>query len=491
VGESNILALATPNVISLVARIAAALAVTWSLVIGYRWLGRRSTLLARLFAVGIILRAAGGVALFFISFFGWPFFRSLQLGGGFWTLARDSQMYYAIASDAANHGLSLISDGLPSPLFLRTLAVWMRIFGLSPASALLLNVATYAASTALIVITAGLDDDSESRHLRGVAITLAAFTFSPALLVHSTQPLKDPLCLMFLIAALCGARVLWTGPRGLNRRRVANVAIGTLLMAVGVYGLGGIRPYVCVFLMGAVVAVAAYDIVTGGAAGRRFRDVLEYVALIAVLWIAFVLGAGPYAQPYGAGILATFGSPSTAVDALDSARAGFAASGGATSIAEPAGPAIGGPRGSRSAGDAVRSLVRGVAVFVVPVTALAAASIVSFSGGQGLLVITDLDTLAIDLAVALSVGLLLVSLKGHRLTRPTVFALVLGFLLSASMAYVVTNFGTLFRLRLMGVTPFLMLPVICPRRRQEWSGGVRPSGATPTQTSISAPPNET
>src|SRR3954452_22816595 len=166
-----------PNLIWLVAHLAAALALTWSFLTIYRWLRRQSTLLARLFAAGLILRAVGGVALFLISFFGWPFFRSLQMGGGFWTLALDSRTYYEISANSVTHGLTSISGTFPSPLYMRTLAVWMWIFGLSPASALLLNVAAYAASVALIVITAGIDPHSGVRDIPGPIVTLAAFSF--------------------------------------------------------------------------------------------------------------------------------------------------------------------------------------------------------------------------------------------------------------------------------------------------------------------------
>ena len=114
------------------------------------------------------------------------------------------------------------------------------------------------------------------------------------------------------------------------------------------------------------------------------------------------------------------------------------------------------------------SLSLGIAVFFVPITALAAASVVTFSGGQGLLVITDLDTIASDVCVAVSLGLLFGALKRQQLTRAALFAFVHGFLLTVSMAYVVTNFGTLFRLRVMAVTPFWMVPVMFGWRRPVW-----------------------
>jgi hypothetical protein len=472
------LALGPHDVIWTIAHFVAAVLLTCSLVMLYRWVGLRSAALARLFATGLIVRAVFGVALFFISFFGWPFFRSLQLGGGFWTLALDGRSYYEAAANAAVHSLASISDTFPSPMYMRTLAVWMRIFGISPASALLLNVAVYAACVPLILMTAGIGDRAEPRETTGAIVTVAALTFSPALLVFGTQPLKDSLCVLLIIATICGARVMYAADSAQNRSPAVNIAIGTLLMTVGVYGLAGIRPYVCILIMVAVAAAAGARLLTNVSLKRRLRDALRDGVLVAVLWIVFVSGAGPYAQPYQSAILSVFSSPRAPVKAFDSARAGFTASGGATLIETPSGGVLGEkaevaeptPPLSRSVAARIGRLVRGLLVFLVPVSALAAASIVTFSGGQGLLVVTDLDTIAIDLTVAFSLGLLILSLKRDRLTSATLFALVLGFLLTVSMSYVVTNYGTLFRLRLMGVTPLWMVPVLLPWRRQDASG---------------------
>jgi hypothetical protein len=472
VAETIRLAVRAATVFGTAAHLVAALILTWSLVMTYRWISRRSVLLAWLFAAGIIVRAAGGVALFLTSFFGWPWFRSLQMGAGFWTLALDGRMYYDIASNATLHGLSSILDSHPSALYLRVLALWMSIFGVAPASALLLNVAAYAASVGLIVLTAGIHDHAKSRDIPGAVITLTVLTFSPALLVFSTQPLKDPLCLLFLISAMCGARLLWAPPSGAHRRRSAHIATGMGLMAIGMYGLGGIRAYVCIFVIAAVAATAAYNALIAVSAKRRLQDAVRDGALIVLLWIAFVMGAGPYAWPYESAILAMIGAPATPINVLDAARAGFTASGGATAVAHPEERVGDGTDFVRSAaGGRIGWLIRGLAVFFVPITALAAAKIVTFSGGQGLLAVTDFDTVAIDLTVAVSLGVVLLSLKRHRLSCPMIFALVLGFLLIASMAYVVTNYGTLFRLRIMAVMPLWMMPVMFEWRRHNSPAG--------------------
>src|SRR5438876_7845405 len=106
-------------------RLLAFVSVTWLLVVAYRWIDRRSALLAAFFVTGIVARATAGVTLFAISFFRLGVFTNLQLGDGFWKLAVDGRSYYDLAAHAVAAGLGTITDALPSPLFLRTLAVWM------------------------------------------------------------------------------------------------------------------------------------------------------------------------------------------------------------------------------------------------------------------------------------------------------------------------------------------------------------------------------
>src|SRR4051812_37171014 len=106
----------------------------------YRFAARRSPLLARMVAVGIALRAVSGVALFTISLFELPVLTSLQSGGGFWKVAIDAHYYFNVAAQATQAGLQTISDTEPSPAFIRTLAAWMSLVGMSPASGVLFNL---------------------------------------------------------------------------------------------------------------------------------------------------------------------------------------------------------------------------------------------------------------------------------------------------------------------------------------------------------------
>jgi hypothetical protein len=94
----------------------------------------------------------------------------------------------------------------------------------------------------------------------------------------------------------------------------------------------------------------------------------------------------------------------------------------------------------------------------LPITVLRALSFASFTGGRGLLLITDLDTLVMDAGMIASLLVLLRATQQVGSRPVAIFALVLAVLTMVSMAYVVTNYGTLFRLRLLAVTPMWVLP---------------------------------
>jgi hypothetical protein len=106
-----------------------------------------------------------------------------------------------------------------------------------------------------------------------------------------------------------------------------------------------------------------------------------------------------------------------------------------------------------------QQLFRGSALLFVPISVLRALSIVEFPGGRGLLFVTDIDTLIIDAGLAAALYLLFLARRNPDLPV-IVFVVVFAGLTTIALAYVVTNFGTLFRLRLLAVTPLWMLPVL-------------------------------
>jgi hypothetical protein len=85
---------------------------------------------------------------------------------------------------------------------------------------------------------------------------------------------------------------------------------------------------------------------------------------------------------------------------------------------------------------------------------------VQFRGGHGLLFVTDLDTIAVDIIILGGLCLIAIRVARHGLDPETVVVLLLFSLTTVLLAYEVTNFGTLFRLRQLAVAPFWMLPMV-------------------------------
>jgi hypothetical protein len=420
----------------------------------YLWTRRQSRLLAVILAAGIVGRAAVGIALFAISRYDLPVLRGMHTGGGFWTLAIDADWYFHTAAAAAGAGVGTISDSLASPTFLRVFAVWLELTGVTPANAILFNLLCYVGIAVMIV--------AACPHRRVAAVALGAATADPAFVIFGTQALKDPFCILLVAIAAVGVRVWSEGLReGAFRPRP--LAIGLAAVGLGVFGIAGIRAYIAVFVIIGVVGAGVTALLVGGRAAL-WKTAAGYALLTVVLVVAFARGAGGYYPYYKGLVLSAVATRSVAatVHDLDYARSAFAATGGATSFAEPLGPA-----GTGVLDDALRQsatssrakrLARGCAAMFVPISALQALSIVTFNGGHGLLFITDLDTIVLDLTVISALYILIVSAPPPWTLPAIVCLLVILALTTGVLAYVVTNFGTMFRLRLLALVPLWLLP---------------------------------
>ena len=138
---------------SQVLHLAAALAFGYLVFLGYRDVRRRSTVLGAAVALAILIRILLGVSLFSISYLELPIARSLQLVGGFWTLAIDATGYFQYAAQAADTQTMAPFDGsIPSPFYVNALAIWMLLVGVSPAAGVFFNLCLYLV---FAVVTAG------------------------------------------------------------------------------------------------------------------------------------------------------------------------------------------------------------------------------------------------------------------------------------------------------------------------------------------------
>ena len=105
--------------------------------------------------------------------------------------------------------------------------------------------------------------------------------------------------------------------------------------------------------------------------------------------------------------------------------------------------------------DHLRTLMFGLGVVFIPVSILKAIAGVHFPGGRGLLSIADLDTVFLDVASLIVLALLWQRRRqiGDRVPV-ALFGVTLSITTAVLLGYVVTNFGTLWRMR-----PLVMVPL--------------------------------
>jgi hypothetical protein len=113
----------------------------------------------------------------------------------------------------------------------------------------------------------------------------------------------------------------------------------------------------------------------------------------------------------------------------------------------------------------LRPTLVGLATVFVPISIVRALGWVDFARVRGPLWVTDIDTMLLDLFVLASVALVVVRRDRVGPNLPYVwFVVSLALLISLLLGYIVTNLGTLFRLRLMVAVPLWMLPLAVRHR---------------------------
>ncbi len=416
-----------------------------------RWSWGRSPLIGLLTLLGVLARIVAGAALVWISVRHLPILPNLQIGNGFWVLALDGVSYYNAAQTAVERGLSTISSASASPAYVRLLTLALHAWGESPLAAVLLNVIAYTLSCAVCLLMWPRHVNGGLRHARTIAIV--ALSFTPSLLLASTQPLKDQVFAFAIVAALA---CIQAGATAITTNGSGALVSGTFAFAgaaAAVYLISGIRAYYGVMIV--LAMGSALTITTIALPLRRWaRHIAVTFAATALLWVAFIRGAGPYAAPYEQFLSTTLSIPSgrqsasSPTTSFDTAREGFVTTGGATNIVRRHTP------GQQPISERMMDEATGLMALFIPITILRGLSIVNFNGGRGLLAITDIDTIFLDLTIAIQLSLLLRYKWGRQ--RDVVFlgfTIVLAAAVMIPMAYVVTNYGTMFRLRLMYAAP--------------------------------------
>jgi hypothetical protein len=128
-------------------------------------------------------------------------------------------------------------------------------------------------------------------------------------------------------------------------------------------------------------------------------------------------------------------------------------------------------RGEQATPSRARLIEIAIGVVFVPVSILKSLSIVDFPGGRGLLPIADGDTIFQDATLLLMCSLLWVRRReiGTRLPL-VIFSLTLSATTAILLGYVVTNFGTLFRIKYLVAAPVWLLSLSVARPSRVESG---------------------
>jgi hypothetical protein len=456
---------------------AAAIAACW-------FIYQQSRICGVIVSGGLLLRLVTGATLFSLSYFDSSLLAGAHSGEGFWNLAPDARVYYGLASDAATRGISSIPSGSPSPFYLGLLGLWLAAAGTSVLNAIFFNVLCYVISCLVLVI--GIRPlYSRTSDWPGAPLLLAllTLTFSPILVMTSTQVLKDPLfSLLIVVAVVSALRILEAVSR--QDRSPATLAGWTAALVAAQTAIAGIRTYYSVFIWIAF-AVAALCLIWRLSTALRLRGLAAAATLLCVLWAALIVGAGPYYAYYADLLRNTTGlripyvtvvapTPARGVvgepdfgalgGSVVNLRRGFVRAGGATNLSSA----------NREASDTPLEIIEraglGLLAMFVPMTLLESVAIVDLQGGRGFLFVTDIDTLFMTASLLVALALTLRRRDAWHDNAPALlFGLILAVTCVLLMAYVITNFGTLFRLRLIGVAPAWLVPLAVVACRKERS----------------------
>ncbi len=404
------------------------------------------------------LRATVAIAFFLTSANALPILSGLQLGDGFWKFAPDAPEYH-------QHALVVLADGLcsgwmyapkPVDLFGAVVGSVYWWFAPHPLVAITLNVWAAAATTLLTFSLARSIGGSDGAGL--AAATLVAFW--PSAFLWSSQLLREPmfflsLFLVFvLVDRLLSARM--------ERRRSTMLLLATLFGATLL--LAKTRGYAGWILLGSFLWAAA--IVGAARHPRRWTMAACCAAVMAVsvwagvtrpVWLPVLPTLWAEAQgapaPTGCGprtphrmVMLPKGPPSLSLEFLAEVRHGYRSAGG--TLTENARVEI----------STWSELIREIPHTVVRAIFAPAPWRPPHTGNTG--VFRALAAAEAAVLVLLLPGLIAGSIAV--VTRKSLvgrFVLTFGLVVWFLLALVVVNEGTLFRLRLQGVLPVLVVSV--------------------------------
>jgi hypothetical protein len=455
----------------------------------------------KIVVAGFLIRALAGQALFWISYLRLPVARSLQTGNGFWFFAVDGPFYLGYATALAARGPAAIlldAEQYPSHFFVQVLSLCAGAFGGVASVAILLNCAAYLLTCTVIARVARPRND----------VVLAAIACSPASILFSLQPLKDTLFTLLLVAMIAAFHRWEESWRaGGTLATWARFPGYALAMCAVIYALGGIRWYVAVIAWG---AAAIFLVLTALQARRKGWAFVTGALLLVLLAQSIRLGV-PDLPPSYARLLNPMTvvqwRPAATKEHLVEVRKGFDSTPGATTVAEgralaqpdaapvvpaspprstpartavaeggapaqpdiaPVVPASGEPPSSTPASTPASfppkwasRIITGCAAMFLPRFLGESLGLIRVGGGRGLWLFAEVDTLLFDLVLLYAIVHCVRALRRDRarMTATFIFCVLVFVMTAGPMLYAVSNFGTLFRLRLMVYCLAAVLPI--------------------------------
>ncbi len=224
------------------------------------------------------VKAGAAVALYYVSDLRLPVLRSLQLGDGWWTFARDAGAYDTMSRrvlDAWQRGTSLpVMATEKGPVI--AVALVYRVLGAHPLHVVLLN-AVYGALTVTLAVLFLRRFVDDRWTLRASALLLA---FWPSLTLWSTQLVKEAFVVFVLVFEAYLLARLWDRPSTPPRAPVWPWVAIALLQFV----LQFIRDYAAFAIgVGALVGVLVVGLRAGLRPASRGIAILGIVLLPAAV----------------------------------------------------------------------------------------------------------------------------------------------------------------------------------------------------------------
>ncbi len=461
-----------------VVRILLAAVAGWILWKAWCRIARRDSAAGRIVGVGLILRAFSAQGLFWASYLSLPIGRRMQDGDGFWKFAIDSKVYFRYSRSLLGKGLHdlLLADrSLPSPVYLQSLAVFLLLFGVVVSVGALLNLFAFWACCEAVLLLGRLEGPSRLPTL----IALAALSFSPSLVLWSTQPLKDALFIS-VVAGFVVACDLWRkGWLAGDARWLPLVASGALLVGT-LYAIVGIRWY-----LGILVCLLSFPLLLMTVVASRRRIVAGIVTTLVFLLMlqVVVFESGPYLpQPIARMLKGSLAPRETArdlVSRVEESRAGFDATGGRSQIHEgkaladideaakpmlavktlPTSPVQ--QQAESLPRSAIGRIAAGAVAVVIPRFVSEALGIIHVVGAGGLWSVVEADTLLFDMLLLIVIFHVAVTAAAGAWRDPLFWLVALMTSGTAILlTYTISNFGTLFRHRSMILLGLSLLLVV-------------------------------